>query len=64
MAGKLFKKFYATVIDTALLKYIYIFSGLPRIFGLVTAACTYEGENTVLQLQIARYFVYIAHIFQ
>ena len=30
-------------------------SNLPRLFGLATAACTYEGENTVLQLQ-ARFF--------
>ena len=28
-------------------------SNLPRIFGLATAACTYEGENTVLQLQVS-----------
>ena len=27
-------------------------SNLPRLWGLVTAACTYEGENTVLQLQV------------
>ena len=27
-------------------------SNLPRLFGLATAACTYEGENTVLQLQV------------
>jgi len=32
-------------------------SNLPNIFGMVTAACTYEGENTVLLLQIARYLV-------
>ena len=32
-------------------------SNLPGIFGLITAACTYEGENTVLLLQIARYLV-------
>jgi len=32
-------------------------SSLPRIFGMVTAACTYEGENTVLQLQVARYLL-------
>lgn len=31
-----------------------ICSGLPGIYGLVTAACTYEGENTVLLLQTAR----------
>ena len=28
-------------------------SNLPRLFGLATAACTYEGENTVLQLQVS-----------
>lgn len=27
-------------------------SNLPRLWGLATAACTYEGENTVLQLQV------------
>ena len=27
-------------------------SNLPRLWGLVTASCTYEGENTVLQLQV------------
>jgi len=27
-------------------------SNLPRLWGLVTAACTYEGENTVLWLQV------------
>ncbi|XP_025018262.1 peroxisomal acyl-coenzyme A oxidase 1-like [Tetranychus urticae] len=30
-------------------------SGLPRIFGNTVAACTYEGENTILYLQTARY---------
>lgn len=29
-------------------------SGLPKIYAQVTAACTYEGENTVLYLQTAR----------
>jgi len=29
-------------------------SNLPLLFGLATAACTYEGENTVLFLQTAR----------
>ncbi|KOB65548.1 putative peroxisomal acyl-coenzyme A oxidase 1-like protein, partial [Operophtera brumata] len=29
-------------------------SNLPLTYGLVTAACTYEGENTVLLLQTAR----------
>lgn len=32
-------------------------SNLPLLYGLVTAACTYEGENTVLFLQTARYLV-------
>ena len=38
-------------------------SNLPGIFGLVTAACTYEGENTVLLLQIARYLVKVSLTF-
>ncbi|CAH2049992.1 unnamed protein product, partial [Iphiclides podalirius] len=32
-------------------------SNLPLMYGLVTAACTYEGENTVLLLQTARFLV-------
>lgn len=32
-------------------------SNLPSTYGLVTAMCTYEGENTVLHLQTARYLV-------
>lgn len=32
-------------------------SGIPKIYTQVTAACTYEGENTVLYLQTARYLV-------
>ncbi|XP_075992761.1 acyl-coenzyme A oxidase 1-like [Anticarsia gemmatalis] len=32
-------------------------SNLPQIYGLITAACTYEGENTVLMLQTARSLV-------
>ncbi|XP_053613248.1 probable peroxisomal acyl-coenzyme A oxidase 1 [Plodia interpunctella] len=32
-------------------------SNLPTTYGMVTAACTYEGENTVLLLQTARYLV-------
>lgn len=29
-------------------------SGLPSLVARVTASCTYEGENTVLYLQVAR----------
>lgn len=32
-------------------------SNLPSTYGLVTAMCTYEGENTVLHLQTARYLI-------
>lgn len=32
-------------------------SGIPKIYVQTTAACTYEGENTVLYLQTARYLV-------
>ncbi|XP_034179560.1 acyl-coenzyme A oxidase 1 [Osmia lignaria lignaria] len=32
-------------------------SSFPAIYGLLTAICTYEGENTVLLLQTARYLV-------
>ncbi|XP_047985323.1 probable peroxisomal acyl-coenzyme A oxidase 1 [Leguminivora glycinivorella] len=32
-------------------------SSFPLMYGMVTAACTYEGENTVMLLQTARYLV-------
>lgn len=32
-------------------------SNFAQIYGAVTAACTYEGENTVLLLQTARFLV-------
>ncbi|XP_049632143.1 peroxisomal acyl-coenzyme A oxidase 2 isoform X2 [Suncus etruscus] len=32
-------------------------SGLPSLVTKVTASCTYEGENTVLYLQVARFLV-------
>jgi acyl-CoA oxidase len=32
-------------------------SNLPTLYGQATAACTYEGENTVLLLQTARYLM-------
>lgn len=31
-------------------------SGFPRLYAVATASETYEGENTVLWLQVARYF--------
>lgn len=34
-------------------------SNLPATYGLVTAMCTYEGENTVLLLQTARFLIKI-----
>ncbi|KAG8430099.1 hypothetical protein GDO86_018486, partial [Hymenochirus boettgeri] len=34
-----------------------LFSGLPTLYTKVTASCTYEGENTVLHLQVARFLV-------
>lgn len=34
-----------------------ICSNLPSTYGLVTAMCTYEGENTVLFLQTARFLI-------
>ncbi|XP_053957915.1 probable peroxisomal acyl-coenzyme A oxidase 1 [Anastrepha ludens] len=32
-------------------------SNFPQIYGVVTATCTYEGENTVLLLQTARFLI-------
>ena len=40
-------------------------SNFPRIYGTVTAGETYEGENTVLWLQVARldsYYLFILNI--
>ena len=32
-------------------------SGLPKIYVDVVPGCTYEGENTVMMLQVARYLI-------
>lgn len=32
-------------------------SNFPTMYGMATAVCTYEGENTVMLLQTARYLV-------
>ncbi|XP_063796955.1 peroxisomal acyl-coenzyme A oxidase 2 [Pseudophryne corroboree] len=34
-----------------------LYSGLPTLYTKVIASCTYEGENTVLYLQTARFLV-------
>ncbi|KAM3914896.1 peroxisomal acyl-coenzyme A oxidase 2 [Leptodactylus fuscus] len=34
-----------------------LYSGLPSLYTKVTASCTYEGENTVLHLQVARFLI-------
>lgn len=34
-----------------------LISGLPRLYATTVAACTYEGENTVMYLQAARYLL-------
>lgn len=38
-----------------------LMSGLPRLYATTVAACTYEGENTVLYLQTARYLLKSLH---
>ena len=38
-----------------------LMSGLPRLYATTVAACTYEGENTVLYLQTARYLLKCLH---
>ncbi|XP_073251487.1 peroxisomal acyl-coenzyme A oxidase 1-like [Porites lutea] len=37
-----------------------LYSGLPTLYSMINAACTYEGDNDVLYLQVARYLVKIA----
>ena len=32
-----------------------LYSGLPELYTLTNAACTYEGDTDVLFLQVARY---------
>ncbi|XP_040263581.1 peroxisomal acyl-coenzyme A oxidase 2-like [Bufo bufo] len=34
-----------------------LYSGLPSLYTRVTASCTYEGENTILHLQTARFLI-------
>jgi len=34
-----------------------LFSGLPTLYEDTVAACTYEGENTVMALQTARFLL-------
>uniref|UniRef100_UPI00398EDA9D peroxisomal acyl-coenzyme A oxidase 2-like n=1 Tax=Pristiophorus japonicus TaxID=55135 RepID=UPI00398EDA9D len=34
-----------------------LLSGLPALYTRVVASCTYEGENTVMQLQTARFLM-------
>ena len=34
--------------------YLTVCSGFTRLYGVATASETYEGENTVLWLQVAR----------
>ncbi|CAH3158358.1 unnamed protein product [Pocillopora meandrina] len=37
-----------------------LYSGLPDFYAVLNASCTYEGDNDVLYLQVARYLVKIA----
>ncbi|OWF46410.1 peroxisomal acyl-coenzyme A oxidase 1-like [Mizuhopecten yessoensis] len=39
-------------------------SGLPKIYTNITPACTYEGENSVMMLQTARYLFECAMMVQ
>jgi acyl-CoA oxidase len=32
-------------------------SGIPQLFGVAVGGCTYEGENLVMLLQLARYLM-------
>ncbi|XP_069823070.1 peroxisomal acyl-coenzyme A oxidase 2 isoform X2 [Dendropsophus ebraccatus] len=34
-----------------------LYSGIPSLYTKVAASCTYEGENTVLHLQVARFLM-------
>lgn len=36
-----------------------LISGIHRLYATTVAACTYEGENTVLYLQTARYEIIV-----
>lgn len=35
-------------------------SGIPQIYSIMVAGCTYEGENLVMLLQLARYLIKVA----
>ena len=34
-------------------------SGLPLLYANIVGSCTYEGENTVMMLQVARWVLLI-----
>ena len=34
-------------------------SGLPELYGNAVGGCTYEGDNIVLLLQVARFVIYL-----